>query len=93
MAKFFPMGQIMGFVSSLVLTVIALLVYCTDMSFTTGMIVLLVTAFLQATLQFAIFMHAGETEDRWSIYSNIVYGLGLVVVTILGTLLILLWDM
>ena len=38
MAKFFPMGQIMGFVFSLVLTVIAMLVYYTDMSFTTGMV-------------------------------------------------------
>ena len=64
MAKFFPIGQVMGFVFSLVLTVIALLVYYTDMSFTTGMIVLLVTAFLQAALQFTIFMHAGETEDQ-----------------------------
>ncbi|WP_274307673.1 cytochrome aa3 quinol oxidase subunit IV [Solibacillus daqui] len=93
MAKFFPIGQVMGFLFSLVLTVIAMLVYFTDMSFTTGMIVLIVTAFIQATLQFAVFMHAGETEDRWSIYSNIVYGIGLVVMTILGTLLILLWDM
>lgn len=93
MAKFFPIGQIMGFVSSLVLTVIALLVYFTDMSFTTGMIVLVVTAFIQAILQFVIFMHAGETKDRWSIYSNIAYGLGLVVITVLGTLLILIWDM
>lgn len=93
MAKFFPIGQVMGFLFSLVLTVIAMLVYFTDMSFTTGMIILLVTAFIQATLQFVVFMHAGETEDRWSIYSNIVYGLGLVVMTVLGTLLILLWDM
>lgn len=93
MAKFFPVGQVMGFVFSLVLTAIALLVYYTDMSFQTGMIVLLVTAFLQAGLQFIVFMHAGETEDKWSIYSNILYGFAMVIITILGTLLILLWDM
>lgn len=93
MAKFFPIGQVMGFVFSLVLTAIALLVYYTDMSFQTGMIVLLVTAFLQAGLQFIVFMHAGETEDKWSIYSNILYGFAMVIITILGTLLILLWDM
>ncbi|MGE7021417.1 cytochrome aa3 quinol oxidase subunit IV [Solibacillus cecembensis] len=93
MAKFFPLGQVMGFIFSLVLTGIAMLVYFTDMSFTTGMIVLLVTAFIQAGLQFIVFMHAGETEDKWSIYSNIFYGLGLVIMTVLGTLLILLWDM
>ncbi|MFF5995974.1 cytochrome aa3 quinol oxidase subunit IV [Lysinibacillus sp. KU-BSD001] len=93
MAKFFPIGQVMGFVFSLVLTVVALLVYFMDMSMTTGITVLLVTAFLQAGLQFMIFMHAGETEDKWSIYSNIVYGFAMVIITILGTLLILLWDM
>lgn len=93
MAKFFPIGQIMGFVFSLILTVIAMLVYFTDMSFTTGMIVLLVTAFIQAGLQFIVFMHAGETKDSWAIYSNIAYGIGLVVITVLGTLLILIWDM
>ncbi len=93
MAKYFPLGQVMGFVFSLVLTVVALLVYFLDMSMTTGMIVLLVTAFLQAGLQFAVFMHAGETKDKWSIYSNIVYGFAMVLITVLGTLLILLWDM
>lgn len=93
MAKFFPLGQVMGFIFSLVLTGIAMMVYFTDMSFTTGMIVLLVTAFIQAGLQFMIFMHAGETKDKWAIYSNIFYGLGLVIITVLGTLLILLWDM
>ena len=93
MAKFFPIGQVMGFVFSLVLTVIALLVYYTDMTFQTGMIVLLVTAFLQAGLQFIVFMHAGETEDKWSIYSNIVYGFAMVLIMVLGSLLILLWDM
>lgn len=92
MAKFFPIGQIMGFVFSLILTVIAMLVYFTDMSFTTGMVILLVTAFIQAGLQFIVFMH-GETNDKWAIYSNIVYGIGLVVLTVLGSLLILLWDM
>ena len=93
MAKFFPIGQVMGFIFSLVLTVIAMLVYFTDMTFNTGMIVLLVTAFIQAGLQFVVFMHSGETEDKWGIYSNILYGVGLVVLTILGTLLILHWDM
>ena len=93
MAKFFPLGQVMGFVASLVLTGVALLVYFTDMSMAMGMTVLLITAFLQAGLQMVVFMHAGETEDKWSIYSNILYGFGLVIITILGTLLILRWDM
>lgn len=93
MAKFFPLGQVMGFVFSLVLTAIALLVYYVDMSYMTGMIILLVTAFIQAGLQFVVFMHAGESEDKWAIYTKILYAIVLVVLTILGTLLILLWDM
>ena len=92
MAKFFPLGQVMGFIFSLVLTVVALLVYYVDMSYTTGMVVLLVTAFIQAGLQFVVFMHAGESEDKWAIYTKILYGVVLVVLTILGTLLILIWD-
>ena len=93
MAKFFPLGQVMGFIFSLVLTVVALLVYYVDMSYTTGMVVLLVTAFIQAGLQFVVFMHAGESEDKWAIYTKILYAIVLIVLTILGTLLILHWDM
>lgn len=93
MAKFFPLGQVMGFVLSLVLTVIALLVYYVDMSMVTGMIILLVTAFIQAGLQFIVFMHAGESEDKYAIFTKILYGVVLVIITILGTLLILHWDM
>ena len=93
MAKFFPRGQVMGFVFSLVLTVIALLVYFYDMSTVAGMTILLVTAFIQAGLQFIVFMHAGESDDKWAIYTKILYGVVLVLMTILGTLLILIWDM
>ena len=92
MAKFFPLGQVMGFIFSLVLTAVALLVYYVDMSYTTGMVVLLVTAFIQAGLQFIVFMHAGESEDKWAIYTKILYAIVLIVLTILGTLLILHWD-
>lgn len=93
MAKFFPLGQVMGFIFSLVLTVIAMLVYYVDMSYVTGLIILLVTAFIQAGLQFIVFMHAGESKDAWMIYTKIAYAIVLVVLTILGTLLIFKWDM
>ena len=93
MSKFFHLGQVMGFIFSLVLTGVAMLVYFTDMSFAMGMAVLLITAFIQPTLQLVVFMHAGESEDKWSIYTNVLYGVGLVLFTIFGTLLILLWDM
>lgn len=93
MKELFPLKQVMGFAFSLVLTAVALLVYFTDMSFSIGMTVLLLTAFIQAGLQLVVFMHAGETNDKNSIYVNIYYGLILAILTILGTLLTLVWDM
>lgn len=93
MAQFFPKGQVMGFVFSLVLTVVAMLVYFLDMSFGIGMAILIVTAFLQATLQLVVFMHAGESEDKWAIYANVLYGIVIALMTVFGSLLIFNWDM
>ncbi|WHY75501.1 cytochrome aa3 quinol oxidase subunit IV [Neobacillus sp. WH10] len=92
MKELFPMKQVMGFVFSLLLTTIALAVYFLDMSITTGMTILLVTAFIQAAVQLVIFMHAGETEDRGAIYTNIYYGLIIALVTVFGTLLSMIWG-
>ena len=93
MNELFPLKQVMGFVLSLVLTAVALLVYFTDMSLLSGMTVLLLTAFIQAGLQIVVFMHAGETNDKKSIYTNIYYGILIALVTIFGTLLVMVWDM
>lgn len=93
MKELFPLKQVMGFAFSLVLTAVALLVLFTDMSYTIGMTVLLITAFIQAGLQVVVFMHAGETGDKKSIYVNLYYALLLALCTIFGTLLILVWDM
>ena len=93
MKELFPLKQVMGFVFSLVLTAVALLVYFMDMSFAIGITVLLITAFMQAGLQLVVFMHAGETGDKKSIYTNVFYGLLIALMTIFGTLLILVWDM
>lgn len=93
MKELFPAKQVMGFVFSLILTVIALLVYYTDMSFAVGMTILLVTAFIQAFLQLVVFMHAGESKEGSAIYTNILYGVIIAIVTVFGSLLILIWDM
>lgn len=93
MRELFPMKQVMGFVFSLVLTVVALAVYFLDMSFALGMTILLITAFIQAGLQLVVFMHAGESEDKNAIYLNIYYGIFIALVTVFGTLLIMVWDM
>ncbi|RFU62863.1 cytochrome aa3 quinol oxidase subunit IV [Peribacillus glennii] len=92
MKELFPAKQVMGFVFSLILTAVALLVYFMDMSFELGMTVLLVTAFIQAGLQLVVFMHAGESEDKAAIYTNVYYGLFIALVTIFGTLLCMIWG-
>ncbi|MEK3889890.1 cytochrome aa3 quinol oxidase subunit IV [Bacillus sp. FSL K6-3431] len=93
MSELFPRKQVMGFLFSLILTAIALTVYFFDMSFAVGMTILLVTAFVQAAVQLVVFMHAGETGDKKSIYINIYYAFAIALVTIFGTLLIMIWDM
>lgn len=92
MKELFPAKQV-GYIFSLVLTIIALLVYFLDFTFPIAMSILLVTAFVQATVQLVLFMHAGETEDGKAIYTNVLYGIIIAVVTIIGSLLILIWDM
>ena len=72
---------------------VALLVYYFDMSFSTAMTVLLITAFVQAGLQLVVFMHAGETKEKSAIYSTVYYGVLIAIVTIFGTLLTMVWDM
>ena len=93
MSELFPRKQVMGFVFSLILTVAALTVYFLDMSFAVGLTVLIVTAFIQAGLQLVVFMHAGETDDKGAIYTNVYYGLIIALVTVFGTLLAMVWDM
>lgn len=92
MKELFPMKQIMGFVFSLMLTVVALAVYFLNMSFVTGMTILVVTAFIQAAVQLVVFMHAGETKDKGAIYTNVYYGVAIALVTIFGTLLTMIWG-
>ncbi|MGF9714941.1 cytochrome aa3 quinol oxidase subunit IV [Paenibacillus sp. JMULE4] len=92
MKELFPRKQVVGFVFSLILTAVALTVYFFDMSFTVGSTILLVTAFIQAAVQLVVFMHAGETKDKKSIYTSIYYGLFIALVTVFGTLLTLIWG-
>ncbi|RTR27165.1 cytochrome aa3 quinol oxidase subunit IV [Robertmurraya yapensis] len=93
MKELFPAKQVMGFVFSLILTAIALLVYFLDLSFTAGLTILVVTAFVQALLQLVVFMHAGETKDKWAIYGNVYFMILIAMITIFGTLFLFVWDM
>lgn len=93
MRQLFPLKQVSGFVLSLALTAVALSVLLFDMSPAVGMLILLVTAFAQAGLQLVVFMHAGESKDRGSIYTAVYYGLIIAIATIIGTMITLVWDM
>ncbi|MDF2961236.1 MAG: cytochrome aa3 quinol oxidase subunit [Paenibacillus sp.] len=92
MKDLFPQKQVVGFVLSLILTFVALLVYFMDMSVEIGLVLLLVTAFVQAGLQLVVFMHAGETKDKGAIYTNVYFGLIIALATVFGTLLAMIWG-
>ncbi|MFD2043071.1 cytochrome aa3 quinol oxidase subunit IV [Ornithinibacillus salinisoli] len=92
MKELFPLKQVNGFIFSLLLTVIALSVYFLDLSFELGMTILLVTAFIQATVQLVIFMHAGESEDKSAIYTSTLYGIIIALFTVFGSLLAMVWG-
>ncbi|OMP67364.1 cytochrome aa3 quinol oxidase subunit IV [Domibacillus epiphyticus] len=92
MKQLFPVSHVMGFVFSLVLSLVALTVVFYDMSYAMGMTILLITAFAQASVQLLMFMHMGESKDKVTLYTNIAYALFVGVFTILGSLLLLVWD-
>lgn len=92
MKALFPAKQVWGFVLSLVLTLVALLVYFFNMSKATGMTIFLVTAFIQAAVQLVVFMHARETEDSKSIFTTLYYAIFTALITVFGTLLCMLWG-
>ena len=92
MKELFPMKQVNGFIFSLLLTVIALRVYFLDMSFAMGLTILIVTAFIQAGVQLIVFMHAGESEDKGTIYTSIYYGALIALLTVFGSLLAMVWG-
>ncbi|MUK87762.1 cytochrome aa3 quinol oxidase subunit IV [Ornithinibacillus sp. L9] len=92
MKELFPLKQVNGFIFSLLLTVIALSVYFMDLSFELGMTILLITAFVQATVQLVVFMHAGESEDKSAIYTSTLYGIIIALFTVFGSLLAMVWG-
>ncbi len=92
MKELFPAKQVWGFVLSLVLTFVALLVYFFNMSKATGMTIFILTAFIQAAVQLVVFMHARETEDSKSIFTTLYYAIFIALVTVFGTLLCMIWG-
>lgn len=93
MKQLFPMKHVMGYIASLVLSAAALIVIYGDLSSTANMVVLLITALIQASLQLFVFMHIGESADsKKELYINIAYAMFVALVTIFGTLFIFVWG-
>ncbi|MNJ39046.1 Quinol oxidase subunit 4 [compost metagenome] len=92
MKKLFPIQHVMGYVFSLILSAVALLAVLGDLSFTMGMVILLVCALIQMGVQLFLFMHIGENKSKVALYVNIGYALFVAVVTIFGTLFAMVWG-
>ncbi|MCT1400805.1 cytochrome aa3 quinol oxidase subunit IV [Paenibacillus sp. LC231] len=89
--QLFPIKHVAGYISSLVLSAVALVVLL-DMPAASKLAVLLITAILQAAVQLMLFMHVGESDDKKSVYINIAFALFVGLVTIFGTLFIFVWG-
>ncbi|MDQ0193908.1 cytochrome aa3 quinol oxidase subunit IV [Paenibacillus wynnii] len=93
MKQLFPIRHVMGYLASLVLSAAALIVIYGDLSTSANMIILFVTAIIQASLQLFVFMHIGENADsKKELYINIAYALFVGLVTLFGTLFIFVWG-
>ncbi|WP_019242522.1 MULTISPECIES: cytochrome aa3 quinol oxidase subunit IV [Bacillus] len=92
MAKLFPRAHVIGFLSSIILTLAAFSVITLDLSYAAEMAILLVTAVIQASLQLFLFMHIGESDDKKDLYINIAYAVFVGLVTILGSIFALVWG-
>lgn len=91
MKQLFPIRHVMGFVFSLFLSLVAAAVVIFDISYSMGSTVILVTAIAQSIVQLVLFMHIGETNEKATLYANIVYALFVGLVTIVGSWAILVW--
>ncbi|WP_025783595.1 cytochrome aa3 quinol oxidase subunit IV [Sporosarcina sp. D27] len=92
MKQLFPAQHVMGFLFSLLLSLVALVAVLFDLSFTAGMTILVVTALVQAGLQLFLFMHVKENAESKTLYLNILYALFVGLVTIFGTLFAMRWG-
>ncbi|MGF7047031.1 cytochrome aa3-600 menaquinol oxidase subunit 4 [Paenibacillus sp. DS2015] len=92
MKQLFPIRHVMGYLSSLVLSAIALTALL-DIPFASKIGILTVTAIIQASVQLFVFMHINEmASTKKELYINIAYALFVGLVTIFGSLFIFVWG-
>lgn len=92
MKKLFPIQHILGYVLSLLLSVVALSVVFLDMSAAVGLTILIISAAIQMGVQLFLFMHIGENGSKTALYTNLVYALFVGLVTVFGTLFTMIWG-
>jgi len=82
----YPVGHIVGFVLSLVMTILAIWVALhTPLSKTVIMTVIGALSFLQAGMQLFMFMHVNESENKKIQIINITYALLIALTVIIGS--------
>lgn len=92
MKKLFPIQHVMGYLFSLILSVVALSVVFWDLSVAMGLTILLICAAIQMTVQLFMFMHIGENKSKSALYINLIYALIVGLVTVFGTLFTMIWG-
>ncbi len=86
-------SYLIGFLLSIVLTIIPLVVVLNDMLDRTGtMIVLLVTAVMQFAVQLLFFMHLREEEKPRYNLITLIFGLVIVVLIVGGSIWIMTYN-
>ncbi|MCM3701795.1 cytochrome aa3 quinol oxidase subunit IV [Paenibacillus macerans] len=92
MKKLFPVQHVMGYIFSLILSVVALSVVFWDMPLAVGLTILLICAAIQMSLQLFLFMHISEGGTKTALFTNIGYALFVGLVTVFGTLFAMIWG-
>ncbi|GGH37584.1 cytochrome aa3 quinol oxidase subunit IV [Paenibacillus segetis] len=92
MKKLFPVQHVMGYLFSLILSVVALSVVVWDLSVAMGLTILLVCAVIQLGVQLFMFMHISENKSKSALYTNLAYAVVVGLVTIFGTLFTMIWG-
>jgi cytochrome aa3-600 menaquinol oxidase subunit IV len=88
-----PKHHIIGFLWSLILTFAALgVVLKTPLSDSVKITIILVLAVLQFIVQLVYFMHISEGNERVFTIINMVFGIFVAVVTVFGSIWIMLYN-
>lgn len=88
--KGFPFSHIVGFLLSIALTFLALIVALrTSLSETVVYTIISILAFFQAGLQLFMFMHMSEGSEGWAKIIHTIYAIFMALVVVIGTIFVM----